>query len=107
MTEEKIKKLLDLLKRPANVQLLTNPRVNSHIWGKLREFTRKSDLKMVQVGERLVKYLVASTVVIEKLLRPRAGRDQEADQGGVKISTSRSPVGCRNTPRTEPETKIV
>ena len=69
LLEDRIKKLLDSNKRPANIHLLTNPHVNAHIWAKLKENMRREDNKLTKVGERLARYLVMSTIIVERLAK--------------------------------------
>ena len=47
--------------------MLTNPRVNQHIWVKLKESTKKTDLRLSHVGEKIVKALISSTKNVERL----------------------------------------
>ena len=67
LSEERIKTLLAAQRRPSSVNMLTNPRVNHHIWAKLKENTRKNDYKLVQVGEKIAKLMIATTSVLQKL----------------------------------------
>ena len=67
LSEESIKKLLARQNRHANVKILTNPRVNMHIWSKFKEATRKADTKLSHIGEKIVKFLITSTLMVNKL----------------------------------------
>ena len=67
LTEDKAKELLAKYLRPENVPTLANPRVNAHIWAKLKEPTRKADIRLSHVGEKLVKGVIGSTKVANQL----------------------------------------
>ena len=55
------------LKRPGNVPILSNPRVEEEIWRKLTHKTRRQDLALKDVGATMTKWLIKNARVVEKL----------------------------------------
>ena len=71
LPDEKVRELLDKNTRPTNIPLLVNPKVNSEIWSKLKEPTKKSDLRLAHVGDKVVKVLIASVKHVSQLTELR------------------------------------
>ena len=82
--EERSKTLLEKFVRPENIPLLVNPRVNQHIWMKLKQNTRKGDLRLTHIGDKVVKTLVALTTIVERL---NALKDQVKGDAKTEIKS--------------------
>lgn len=67
LTDDKEKQLLEEFKRPDNVPMLGNPRVNSDVWSKLKPATKTADLKLAKAGEKITKALTANAQVASQL----------------------------------------
>jgi len=65
--EEKCKDIMKKHVRPDNVNMLVNSRVNPQIWSRLKENTKKSDLRLAHASDKLVKYLTTETNIIVRL----------------------------------------
>ena len=52
-----------------------------HIWSKLKETTRKANTQLSHMGEKIAKFLITSTSVVNKLiqLRDRVHGDVQAE----------------------------
>ena len=64
ISEVRGKELLDKYIRPANIVSLLNPRVNSQVWQRLKEMTKKSDLRLGHIGDKLIKMILANVSMV-------------------------------------------
>ena len=80
-----MKKLLDSKLHPQNVANLINPKINQHIWGKLKESTRKSDMKLAKIGERSAKFLIVSTAIVDKVSDEKVKELSEVNRMGNRL----------------------
>ena len=67
VSEEQGKELMDKYQRPSNIPMLTNPKVNLQIWAKLKDNTKKGDLRLAHVGDRLVKMIISGVNLVKEL----------------------------------------
>ena len=67
LPEEKGKALMEKFKRPGNVEMLTHPPVNDNVWKTLKNGTRTQDLKFQHISEKLIKFIIASSELSDKL----------------------------------------
>ena len=63
---------------PENCECLTSTKVNHLIWDKLKSGTRSADIKLQRVQSNLVKGLVLTVSVIEKLVKARDNIPKDA-----------------------------
>ena len=69
LPEDKVRILTDRQKRPSNVEMLKNPRCNPHIWMKLKAATRRGDIRLGHVGDKMIKLLIANIKTVASLAK--------------------------------------
>ena len=69
LPEDKVRILTDKQKRPINVEMLKHPRCNPHIWMKLKAATRRGDIRLGHVGDKMIKLLIANTKTVASLAK--------------------------------------
>ena len=62
ISKDKQDALFKELLTPSNVPVV-NPKVNGEMWAKMKDDARSADLKMAQVGDFVVKAIIANTSV--------------------------------------------
>jgi hypothetical protein len=81
---DKRKEILEKYKTPANSTNLFAPKVNEHIWEKLKGFNRQSDLRVAVLQDSLVRVSSVLSLTIDELLK---GRENKTSVDSLAIAT--------------------